>query len=326
MLIKINRAIIHILDSNSDAPLRSDNCTELCGGLQEFFVSHMEKILNDSGIKNCEFCEGSKVPELLQGFPDKFIEISKYFADEFFKIMHSNGSIPSADLAVVDLQVEGEACLAILKMNYRESYIHYLQNTESGILNTIITQRTTLPSPKNKVDEAVCINLVTGGIKLIEKSYEIDGNKSNYISASILECTKAITEKQKFDVIKKALTQVTQKYAREESDKTELPAKLFEELCGDNTFKVEHLCQKMCPQTPDARQELQEILEKKEISPKEEVTVSQSTVQRLAKQSIKSSDGVEIKIPVANYENLNSVEFINNPDGTISLLIKNILL
>lgn len=60
--------------------------------------------------------------------------------------------------------------------------------------------------------------------------------------------------------------------------------------------------------------------------PDDRVQVSAATVKRLEKQSVKSSGGVEIKIPADLYQDRNAVEFINNPDGTISLLIKNILL
>ena len=34
--------------------------------------------------------------------------------------------------------------------------------------------------------------------------------------------------------------------------------------------------------------------------------------------------GIEIKIPMEQYNSTDSIEFITNPDGTISVLIKNI--
>lgn len=49
-------------------------------------------------------------------------------------------------------------------------------------------------------------------------------------------------------------------------------------------------------------------------------------VRKLQKQSLRSSGGVEIKVPVSIYRDENEIEFIKNPDGTTSLLIKNILL
>ena len=50
-----------------------------------------------------------------------------------------------------------------------------------------------------------------------------------------------------------------------------------------------------------------------------------AAVRRLEKQSLRSAGGVEVKVPVEVYRDESALEFIKNPDGTTSLLIKNIL-
>ena len=44
-----------------------------------------------------------------------------------------------------------------------------------------------------------------------------------------------------------------------------------------------------------------------------------------AQQSLRSAGGVEIKVPVNVYRDESALEFIRNPDGSMSLLIKNII-
>ena len=41
-------------------------------------------------------------------------------------------------------------------------------------------------------------------------------------------------------------------------------------------------------------------------------------------QRLVTDTGIEIKVPVSEYDNKDKIEFITNPDGTISILIKNI--
>ncbi|HBC96700.1 MAG TPA: hypothetical protein DC034_07910 [Clostridium sp.] len=41
-------------------------------------------------------------------------------------------------------------------------------------------------------------------------------------------------------------------------------------------------------------------------------------------QKLVTDDGIEIKIPTSYLTNGNKIEFLNNPDGTISILLKNI--
>ena len=58
---------------------------------------------------------------------------------------------------------------------------------------------------------------------------------------------------------------------------------------------------------------------KEEIQPR-----SDNTVRKYQSQHLYTDTGIEIKIPMEQYKNPQRVEFITNPDGTISVLIKNI--
>ena len=51
---------------------------------------------------------------------------------------------------------------------------------------------------------------------------------------------------------------------------------------------------------------------------------SEKTIKKFEKHRITTDSGIEITIPMEEYRNPDKVEFITNPDGTISVLIKNI--
>jgi len=46
--------------------------------------------------------------------------------------------------------------------------------------------------------------------------------------------------------------------------------------------------------------------------------------KKYGKQKLKLSNGIELVVPVDVYRNPELIEFINNPDGTISVTIKNV--
>lgn len=46
--------------------------------------------------------------------------------------------------------------------------------------------------------------------------------------------------------------------------------------------------------------------------------------EKFEKQYLKTDTGIEINIPMEQYQDIDQVEFITNADGTISVLIKNI--
>ena len=50
----------------------------------------------------------------------------------------------------------------------------------------------------------------------------------------------------------------------------------------------------------------------------------ESTIKKFQKQHLTTDTGIEITIPMEEYKNPDRVEFLTNPDGTVSVLIKNI--
>jgi len=46
--------------------------------------------------------------------------------------------------------------------------------------------------------------------------------------------------------------------------------------------------------------------------------------KKLTVHKIKMDNGIQLDIPVDIYRDRNIIEFVNNPDGTISIIIKNI--
>ena len=52
--------------------------------------------------------------------------------------------------------------------------------------------------------------------------------------------------------------------------------------------------------------------------------VREISEKKYGKQKLKLSNGIELIVPLDVYRDPNLIEFINNPDGTISVTIKNV--
>ena len=75
---------------------------------------------------------------------------------------------------------------------------------------------------------------------------------------------------------------------------------------------------------PDLRNAFQEQMEKYDMVKEEVIPQSENTTRKYQKQHLFTDTGIEIKIPMEQYREAKNIEFITNPDGTISVLIKNI--
>jgi hypothetical protein len=52
--------------------------------------------------------------------------------------------------------------------------------------------------------------------------------------------------------------------------------------------------------------------------------VKEISEKKYGKQKLKLSNGIELIVPLDVYRNPDLIEFVNNPDGTISVTIKNV--
>ena len=80
-------------------------------------------------------------------------------------------------------------------------------------------------------------------------------------------------------------------------------------------------------QFPLAVESFTQELEEANLPLKETVSVPPARIKRMEYQSIKTESGIEMKIPTSLLRGDNDyVEFVNEPDGTISLLVKGVVL
>lgn len=324
----IRKAIVHIMDGELGYPVYSEEELELSPDINDFFRSHICKIMSGDDLKKCYFAEeeDSKIYDLVKEFREEnLIESSKALAGELYGIMNANISIPSGDLAVVTFQSKGVQYLALLKMNYKESYVHMTQSQESGNVNQIICYQSTLPAAGSKLSEAVIINLSDYSVQIIEKKYDINGLKMNYLSELYLKCKASMSSKSKLSIVTKAVEQVNKKhYADEPVKQMEAKSIIKREIEDTGSINVEKISEKIYGNAPEIKEEFDAKMEKYHMEKAEVTPQSEKTTKKFEKQYLRTDTGIEINIPMEQYQDANQVEFLTNPDGTISVIIKNI--
>ena len=326
--IIIRRGIVHILDAMLGYPVYSEQELDLTPDINDFFRSHIFKLMSGDDMKKCYFPEeeDSPVYDIVKEFSeDDLVAGSKRLTDELYRIMNANVAIPSADLAIVTFQVAGQKYLALLKMNYKESFVHMTNAEEAGNVNSIIRYQATLPGSGSKLSEAVIINLQDFSVRIVEKKYEVNGEKVNYLSELYLQCKAAMSDKTKLAVVTRAVEQVNKKHFSEEPVKQmETKSILKQEIEENGAIQVERISEKMYGSTPEIKEEFDAKMEKYHMEKAEVKPQSEQTTKKFEKQYLKTDTGIEINIPMEQYQDIDQVEFITNADGTISVLIKNI--
>lgn len=327
--IRIKKAIVHIMDSTIGMPVLSDTELEYGSEFADFIKEHIAKISSGDDAKECRFYQQeSEIYHILEQYSDDFfVDISKDIANFLYEIMNSNIDIPAADLVITRFQYEDGEYLALLKMNYKSLYTHRTMAKDEGNSNEIIRHKSILPSESQRLTEAAIIRLDDLAVWVVEKKYEVNGEKTNYFSFLFLKCSSHLSHKSKLSIVTRAVESV-QKEGYDESERyaKQMEAKsiIQEEIEEKGGFTVEEIADKIFEEKPELKIAFQDKMEKYDMVKEEIQPQSENTVRKYQSQHLYTDTGIEIKIPMEQYKNPRSVEFITNPDGTVSVLIKNI--
>ena len=321
--ILLKHAIMHILDSDSSSLVLSEQEMELTPDVFDFLRIHIEKVTqSDECRRRCNFDPASPMLPLISGAnAENFVETSRRMAGQLYEIM-KDSTIPAADIIIVVFSVESTDYMGLLKLNYKSSMTH---RCEDGLIR-LGSQKGLLPPSSTRLSEAFIVNLETGDIQMCEKPYEVCGTKTNYLSTLYLQCHTKPSEKRKLAAVDKAVEQVAKKHYGEEAprEKMEIRRVLCEELSKPEGMKVADIPTKLFPDSPAMQEEVKEKLE--EVSLTQAVIAPQAanTVKKYKSQRLVTDSGIEVKIPMEAYEDASRFELIYNPDGSRSILIKNI--
>ena len=329
MEIIIHQAILHVLDTTLDAPVLSGGGMELTAEKTAYLQNHIEKLLASDEIRQCRPLPDSAFRNELEHNQD-FIDLSCRIAGVLFDYMHAHTTIPGADLAVVDFTRDGAPWLGILKLNYQNGYTHYTETVEGAPVNSIIQQRACLPTQSGKVEEGALVNLTDYSMRLLEKKYDIDGHKEFYLSSVVFQYTQAEPEKKKLQAIQEAAAQAVKDAYEDEPHADAQVAMLIANQAADNDnqVSVEQVRQQLAEEYPLAAVPFDDYVEKSEVLEEAAapVTVTPARIRRMESRSIRTANGIEVKIPTELLNSDSELEFLHDPDGSVSLLIKNVIL
>ena len=326
--IHLQQVIIHIMDSTMGMPVLSDQILDHGSDFGDFVRTHIFRLLESDDMKKCSFDENSQVEAVLEEYrQDQFVACSQKLGELLYGVMNKNIDIPPADLLVVEYQVEQQPFLALLKMNYKTYYTHMTDSDPWGNSNSVIKQKAILPGENQKLAEAALIDLTDKSLRLIEKKYDVNGVKTNYFSQLFLQCHGSLSPKTKLAIVTKAVDDVQQKFYHESEQfevQMETKSIINQTLEEEGSFAVPVLMDKIFKEQEEMKEEVMKKLDKYHLAETEVAPQNPNTTKKFGKQNLITDTGIEIRIPMEQYQNKDKVDFITNPDGTISVLIKNI--
>lgn len=322
----IKHVILHVLDKNSGNLIASQNELDLAQpNLHEYIEKLIEKFEN-SDYKIGQLTDNDTIGMVVSDNDTRsFTEKATDLAEQLFEIIAPSESIPAGDLLVVEFSEGADDFFGLLRLNFTPRYTHAVEYQDDKLINNLVLNQAVLPAATQTVDEGVLINLMSGTYKLLEKSYLIDGHRINYFSEKFLQLSPENSTKDNIKVIKQAVKSVASKFDLPEHEVlANTQNTIFDTVQDDGEISTAAIAESVFNGNILAQEAYHEIINNKHLNEDIVVPNIEKIEKKYRLQRFKLDSGIEISIPMDIYQDKNKVEFINKPDGTMSLVIKDI--
>ena len=152
----------------------------------------------------------------------------------------------------------------------------------------------------------------------------------DYVEKSDVLDSAAQPEKKKLQAIQEAAVQAVQEnYAETPHVEAQVAMMIANQAAdNDNQVSIQQVRQQLEEEYPLAAVPFDDYVEKSDVldSAAQPVTVTPARIRRMESRSLRTANGIEVKIPTELLNAESEVEFLHADDGSISLLIKNVIL
>ncbi|MDP4128198.1 MAG: nucleoid-associated protein [Bacillota bacterium] len=325
MDFKIQKAILHILGTNGSLPVYSQKELDVSEEvIFNFIGTHVKKVYQDDTTRVGNFNPDSFLLTQVVQLDESFVYSSRMIANHLSDILKQHSEVPSADVLIAIVTIDEIPHAAIIKFNYKEGYTHFVDYDETGTNNKIILHKVIFASETQKNDEGALVNLQDFSLRIVEKAYNIDGEKKYYFSELFLDCKTDLSEKDSIKVIGEMAKDITRRYYNDDFEKlSAVKTVIHDSVEGEGNINLDRIANTCFNDSPTIRMEyLQKV---KQAGVPATIQVSGDSPERkFNKHKIKTDNGIELSIPMDVYKNKEVIEFITSADGTISIVLKNI--
>lgn len=324
----IKKAILHILDFNSDICVISQKELDVADfGTEEFIHKHIEKIGGDTAAQMGSFNDYSLFKETLDKYMKKqisFTDFSTAACNLLYQQVSKADEPESMDLLVCQWSDENREFMGMLILPNKIAYTHQVVSEEDGVANKIIRYYTLLPNTSQKITSYAVVDLLNYMISVCDKKRSISGEETMVLPDHVLGCSHEKSQREIVRRIKKAAVAVAEEFGDNGVMAVTRAKNFIKENAIENVpFTPSELGTEIFGENKMMKNSFEEKTRDMELPVKIRMENSK-IVKSVSSHKIKTDTGIEIKIPTEHMEDNRYVEFINNPDGTLSIQLNNI--
>ena len=346
--MKINNAILHVFDFVSCINVFSEEELDCGVRTQKSYVTRIvRKALTSLDNMHGEFSAESTFADGLRayargerGFADLSRQIGEYLADQLGRMSKS----VSTDLLVVDFEEEpdlapgqmtdeqiersfsgaGDRYVGLFLLESKQAYMHEVGKGESGGRNDIVRHFAILPNPSQKLTSFALIDLRTLEVTFQDKKREIAGEETWLIPDGLLRCSMQASTKDTLGAVTRIVEEVAEEYgANTAVALSKAKAYAAQSVEENDDIELEALADEVFVAAPAARDRFEQVAREQQMP--ERMPLEREAVRRVTRNhKIVTDTGIVITFPAEYARTSDYITFTSEPDGKISIQLKNI--
>lgn len=328
--MKVNHAILHILDFESAVNVMSQRELDLdTRAVRSFVTSHLRRARTSGDNKRGAFAEDSAFAGELKSFffgERDFIDLSQQIAEFVSGELAKAEKIESTDVFVADFEDDDDVhWFAVMLMNSRMAFMHEVAREGGEVRNDIARHYAILPSPSQKVASFALVRASTMDVYFQDKKRKIAGEDTFLIPDGLLQCETGVSGKEAIDAVTRVVEQVAEEHgANTAVALAKAKAAVAEAVEEDEELPPWDIVDEAFEDEPVMRDAIKASLQEEHLP--ERVPVERAQVERAAVRNhkIRTDTGIEISFPAEMVDNPDYIEFVNEPNGLISISLRNI--
>ena len=360
-MMHIDHAILHAFDFEGGSDYPSERELNLDSRSVKSYVQRsLRKLIASPESRHGEFSDqssfGAALKAYVQGDSVSFIELSQQLARFMWEELRRCDDLEQCDLLVADFtdtsdmgrRADGaskeqgattvataalsrdaedlsERFLAAALLPRRQAFVHELGLDDTGVAsNDILRQDSTLPSPTQRIDSYLLVNLETGSVDFHDKERRQAGSALQLISDRLLSCSAQASTREVVQAIGRIVEEVADGHGMSSAQAVAQAKRVVTSSAErDEPLLPSEVGRQVFTERPELAERYEQAVRDEQLP--EEIPMRRSAANRLAKSHrIRTDTGIEISFPSEYAADDTYIEFMADAQGRVSILIKNV--
>lgn len=329
--MKINHAILHVLDFESAVNVfsRCELDLEDNRACRQFVTTHLRRARQSGDNKRAAFAEDSAFAGELKNYffgEREFIDLSQQVAEFISNELARADKAQSTDVLVADFDDDDDVrWFAVMLLTSKQAFMHEVGTQDGNRVANITRHYAILPNPSQKVQSYCVVRASTMEIGYVDKARKIAGEDRMLIPEGLLQCETGVSGKEAIDTVTRVVEEVAEEHgANTAVALAKVKAAVAEKVEDDEELPPWDIVDEVFEDEPVIKDSVRAALTEEKMP--ERVPVERKQVERAAVRNhkIRTDTGIEISFPAEMGSNSDYIEFVNEPNGLISIELKKI--